>query len=95
MPLRLLPTASGSITSLGRNGGVPYSGRRARPLEKGRARVMPPPMLAYRASAATGLMDGTRPGRLAWLLKARILQPLYWQSMVKGREGRAQPELVR
>jgi len=40
------------------------------------------------------LLDGRKPSRLAWLLKERILPPLYWQGMLKGREWMAQPELV-
>lgn len=32
------------------------------------------------------LVDGRRPSRLAWLLKARILPRVYWQGMLKGRE---------
>ncbi|WP_137896321.1 bifunctional protein tyrosine phosphatase family protein/NAD(P)/FAD-dependent oxidoreductase [Ramlibacter sp. 2FC] len=38
-------------------------------------------------------IDGTRPSRLAWWLKERILPPLYWQGMLKGREWLAQPEM--
>src|SRR5260221_2998841 len=37
------------------------------------------------------LCDGTRPSRLAWLLKERILPPVYWQGMLKGREWLAAP----
>lgn len=40
------------------------------------------------------LIDGTRPSRLAWLLKERILPPLYWKGMLKGREWLAKPELT-
>lgn len=40
------------------------------------------------------LIDGTRPSRAAWLLKARILPPLYWEGMLKGREWLAHPERV-
>ncbi|GAB3440252.1 bifunctional protein tyrosine phosphatase family protein/NAD(P)/FAD-dependent oxidoreductase [Massilia solisilvae] len=40
------------------------------------------------------LIDGTRPSRLAWLLKERILPPLYWEGMLKGREWLVHPELV-
>jgi sulfide:quinone oxidoreductase len=40
------------------------------------------------------LIDGTRPSRLAWLLKERILPPLYWKGMLKGREWLAKPELA-
>jgi sulfide:quinone oxidoreductase len=42
----------------------------------------------------TWLIDGKHPSRLAWLLKERILPPLYWHGMLKGREWLAQPELV-
>ncbi|WNC94873.1 TIGR01244 family sulfur transferase [Paraburkholderia sp. FT54] len=45
-------------------------------------------------SMPTWLIDGKRPSRLAWLLKERILPPLYWHGMLKGREWMAQPELV-
>ena len=38
------------------------------------------------------LIDGTKPSRLAWLLKRRILPPLYWHAMLKGREWMAKPE---
>ncbi|WP_426177610.1 TIGR01244 family sulfur transferase [Massilia sp. TWR1-2-2] len=40
------------------------------------------------------LVDGTRPSRLAWFLKERILPPLYWKGMLKGREWMAKPELA-
>lgn len=40
------------------------------------------------------LLDGRKPSRLAWLLKERILPPLYWQGMLKGREWMAQPERI-
>jgi len=38
-------------------------------------------------------INGTRPSRLAWWLKERILPPLYWQGMLKGREWLANPQL--
>ena len=38
------------------------------------------------------LIDGTRPNRLAWLLKERMLPPIYWKAMLKGREWLAKPE---
>ncbi|MGE3844912.1 MAG: TIGR01244 family sulfur transferase [Vicinamibacterales bacterium] len=40
------------------------------------------------------LIDGTRPSTLAWYLKERILPPLYWNAMLKGREWMARPEMV-
>ncbi len=40
------------------------------------------------------LLDGTKPSQLAWLLKERILPPLYWKGMLKGREWMVRPERV-
>ncbi len=39
------------------------------------------------------LIDGTRPSRLAWLLKERILPPVYWHAMLRGREWLAKPKI--
>ena len=40
------------------------------------------------------LVDGTKPSRLAWLLKERILPPIYWKAMLRGREWLARPEKI-
>jgi len=40
------------------------------------------------------LVDGTRPSRLAWLLKEKILPPIYWKAMLRGREWLARPEKI-
>jgi sulfide:quinone oxidoreductase len=40
------------------------------------------------------LLDGKKPTRLAWLLKERMLPPLYWRAMLRGREWLAKPELA-
>lgn len=40
------------------------------------------------------LIDGTRPSRLAWLLKSEALPEIYWSAMLKGREWMAQPHHV-
>ncbi|MGH6834323.1 MAG: NAD(P)/FAD-dependent oxidoreductase [Methylocella sp.] len=40
------------------------------------------------------LIDGTRPQRLSWFIKARILPPVYWGAMLKGREWLARPCIV-
>ena len=37
------------------------------------------------------LLDGKRPSRRAWWLKALLLPRLYWQAMLKGREWLARP----
>lgn len=41
------------------------------------------------------LIDGKRPSRLAWALKARMLPQLYWRGMLKGREWLAAPLVTR
>ncbi len=45
-------------------------------------------------SFPTSLLDGTRPSRAAWILKERILPPIYWQAMLKGREWMAKPKVM-
>jgi sulfide:quinone oxidoreductase len=45
-------------------------------------------------SFPTWLIDGTRPSRLAWLLKERVLPPVYWKAMLRGREWMVRPELA-
>ncbi|RUO42465.1 bifunctional protein tyrosine phosphatase family protein/NAD(P)/FAD-dependent oxidoreductase [Idiomarina aquatica] len=38
------------------------------------------------------LVDGTKPSRLAWLLKEKMLPWLYWDVMLKGKEWLAKPK---
>ncbi len=40
------------------------------------------------------LIEGTRPSRLSWLLKAKILPPVYWHCMLRGREWLAAPRPI-
>lgn len=40
------------------------------------------------------VIDGTKPSRLAWLLKERLLPPIYWRAMLKGHEWLAKPKLM-
>jgi sulfide:quinone oxidoreductase len=40
------------------------------------------------------VIDGMKPSRLAWTLKERILPPVYWQAMLKGREWMAKPKIT-
>lgn len=39
-------------------------------------------------------LDGTRPSRLAWLLKEKLLPAIYFELMLKGREWLARPRLL-
>ncbi|WP_170599902.1 bifunctional protein tyrosine phosphatase family protein/NAD(P)/FAD-dependent oxidoreductase [Ruegeria arenilitoris] len=38
------------------------------------------------------LIDGTKPSRAAWVLKEKLLPPVYWSAMLKGKEWMAKPE---
>ena len=40
------------------------------------------------------LIDGKKPQRLPWLLKERILPPVDWKAMPKGRDWLARPCVV-
>lgn len=40
------------------------------------------------------IIDGMRPSRTAWLLKERVLPPIYWKGMLKGREWLARPKVM-
>lgn len=39
------------------------------------------------------LIDGTKPSRLAWVLKKDLMPPLYWSAMLKGHEWLVKPKL--
>ncbi|WP_377506828.1 TIGR01244 family sulfur transferase [Octadecabacter sp. R77987] len=45
-------------------------------------------------SFPTWVIDGTKPTRAAWLLKEKILPPVYWKAMLRGREWLAKPEKI-
>lgn len=41
------------------------------------------------------LLDGHKPTSLAWLLKERILPPVYWKAMLRGHEWLAMPNVTK
>ena len=41
------------------------------------------------------LIDGQHPSTLAWLLKEKVLPPLYWKGMLKGKEWLAKPKAAK
>ena len=45
-------------------------------------------------SLPTWLIDGRKPSRLAWFLKEKMLPPIYWHAMLKGREWLAEPTIL-
>jgi sulfide:quinone oxidoreductase len=40
------------------------------------------------------LIDGTKPSRLAWFLKEKLLPPIYFELMLKGHEWLARPNML-
>ncbi|MFZ5963274.1 TIGR01244 family sulfur transferase [Thalassococcus sp. BH17M4-6] len=50
---------------------------------------------ALKPSFPTWLVDGTKPTRAAWFLKEKMLPPIYWQAMLKGKEWMAKPEQLK
>lgn len=47
---------------------------------------------ALQPSFPTWLIDGTKPSRLAWILKKDLLPPIYWDAMLKDHEWLAAPK---
>ncbi|VWB91403.1 NAD(FAD)-dependent dehydrogenase [Burkholderia latens] len=87
------------LVSLGRaHGDAAYDGYGSCPLTVERGRIVLAEFL-YGGKVAptfpTWLIDGKRPSRLAWLLKERVLPPLYWNAMLRGREWLAKPAIAR
>ncbi|RQS64942.1 TIGR01244 family phosphatase [Burkholderia sp. Bp8963] len=86
------------LAALGRaDGAATYDGYGSCPLTVERGRIVLAEFL-YGGKVAPSfpawLIDGKRPSRLAWLLKERVLPPLYWKAMLKGREWLAKPEIT-
>ncbi|WP_065330467.1 bifunctional protein tyrosine phosphatase family protein/NAD(P)/FAD-dependent oxidoreductase [Tritonibacter mobilis] len=50
---------------------------------------------ALKPSFPRWLLDGTKPTRAAWFLKEKMLPPIYWQTMLKGKEWMAKPENLK
>jgi len=38
------------------------------------------------------VINGQQPSRLAWILKEKILPPIYWKAMLKGKEWMVNPQ---
>ncbi|WP_136658626.1 bifunctional protein tyrosine phosphatase family protein/NAD(P)/FAD-dependent oxidoreductase [Nitratireductor sp. XY-223] len=45
-------------------------------------------------SMPTWLINGRKPTRAAWFLKEKILPPMYWRAMLRGKEWLARPDMV-
>ena len=90
--------ANNVMADMGKAGGVAhYDGYGSCPLtvEKGKivlaefgygGKLLP--------SFPSWLIDGTKPSHLAWLLKEKMLPPIYWKAMLRGKAWLAKPEMV-
>jgi sulfide:quinone oxidoreductase len=86
------------LASLGvARGQASYDGYGSCPLTVARGKIVLAEFL-YGGKVAPSfpawLINGKRASRLAWLLKERVLPPLYWHAMLKGREWMAKPEIA-
>ena len=50
---------------------------------------------ALKPSFPNWLVDGTKPSHVAWFLKEKLLPPIYWKAMLRGKEWLAKPEKIR
>jgi sulfide:quinone oxidoreductase len=90
--------ANNVLAALGKRSGLAkYDGYGSCPLTVERGKIVLAEFL-YGGKVAPSFpkwfIDGTRPSRTAWQLKAHVLPQVYWEAMLKGREWMAQPELV-
>ena len=86
------------LTAMGRlKGHAKYDGYGSCPLTVERGKIVLAEF-TYGGKVAPSfpkwLIDGTKPSILAWYLKERVLPPLYWDAMLKGREWLAQPQVT-
>jgi len=94
------PTVAENIVAdiAGHSAAAQYDGYGSCPLTVERGRIVLAEFGyggALKPSFPKWLIDGTRPTRAAWLLKERILPPIYWLAMLRGREWMARPEKVQ
>ena len=91
--------ANNVLADMGRSAGVAhYDGYGSCPLTVERGKIV----LAefgyggkLLPSFPNWLNDGRKPSRFAWLLKEKLLPPLYWKGMLRGREWLVEPKVVK
>jgi sulfide:quinone oxidoreductase len=93
------PTVAENVIAdiAGRSAAAQYDGYGSCPLTVERGRIVLAEFGyggALKPSFPAWMLDGTRPSRFAWLLKERLLPPVYWKAMLRGREWLAKPEAV-
>ncbi len=94
------PTVAENIVAdmAGRSAVAQYDGYGSCPLTVERGKIV----LAefgyggvMKPSFPSWINDGTKPSRAAWFLKEKMLPPIYWQAMLRGREWMAKPEKLQ
>lgn len=93
------PTVAENLVAdlAGRGAAAQYDGYGSCPLTVERGRIVLAEFGyggALKLSFPAWLVDVARPSRLAWLLKKRLLPPVSWRGMLRGREWMAKPEPV-
>ena len=91
--------AENLLADLGlRTGTAVYNGYGSCPLTVERGKIVLAEFL-YGGKVAPSfppyVIDGLKPSRTAWMLKAHVLPRVYWEAMLKGREWMAKPEIDR
>jgi sulfide:quinone oxidoreductase len=89
--------ATNLLADMGHRAGVAtYDGYGSCPLTVERGKIVLAEFL-YGGKVAPSfpsyVIDGMKPSRAAWVLKERILPPVYWKAMLKGREWMAKPKV--
>ncbi|MFA8444102.1 TIGR01244 family sulfur transferase [Yoonia sp.] len=94
------PTVAENIVAdmAGRSASAQYDGYGSCPLTVERGKIV----LAefgyggvLQPSFPKALLDGTKPTRAAWYLKEKMLPPIYWKAMLRGKEWLAKPEALK
>ncbi len=91
------PTVADNIVAdiAGRSAVAQYDGYGSCPLTVERGKIVLAEFGyggAVKPSFPAFMLDGTQPSRAAWFLKEKMLPPIYWQAMLRGREWMAKPE---
>ncbi len=91
------PTVADNIVAdiAGRSATMQYDGYGSCPLTVERGKIVLAEFGyggALKPSFPRFLIDGTKPSRLAWILKESLLPPIYWKAMLRGKEWMARPE---
>jgi sulfide:quinone oxidoreductase len=93
------PTVAENVVAdiAGRSAAAQYDGYGSCPLTVERGKIVLAEFGyggALKPSFPAWMLDGTKPSRLAWFLKERLLPPVYWRGMLRGHEWLAKPEQV-